>query len=424
MGKILVAIAQASLLWVLLNAALSQVLVAYRWNEFHPTIVQHIVKEVIIENPLDPVIEEEIVVKEVPAKAEVEILDIRTKARSEQLLLEIYDAKHQQTTQLQEFASKVALLVHHSLQNPSYPEPELASVATDVNSLYTLLAQPTLVEINDDALIQLLNKSLEELDMVFHSNATHSFLKTLVTLNLTRVAASATPNDCPTPPTGVRASGLKAAMGAIQHALGEQRKGRSIQRLLSEIKVVDFMTLPLPESVLAEMPQVQQDQVVAGKHDPPSDDNRVCLLEEDLVDMVELALQKSPSELQSALAEFVKNIDPDADVILDALLPPLATLTRLPSRPASPTNLRQALNSEWLFYGSTKLIDTIVDWISGYNDALDGALDSLIQSHAGEQSVGRIVVSRLLQVAGNIPLPSPVQKLYNTSQAGMLMTKM
>ena len=423
MGKILVAIAQASLSWVLLNAALSQVLVAYRWNEYHPTIVQHIVKEVFIENLLDPVIEEVIVIKEVPSKPEVEILDVHTKTRSEQLLLEIYDAKHQQATQRQEFESKIALLVHHSLQNPSYPERELASVATGVNSLYALLAQPTLADTKDDELIQLLNKSLEEIDMVVHSNATHSLLKTLVTLNLTRVTASATPHDCPSPPTGVRTSRLKAAMGTIQHALGDQRKGRSIQRLLSEIKVADFMSLPLPTSELAEVLDQQQDQI-EGKQSPNSDENRVCLLEEDLLDMVELALQKSPSDLQSALTDFVKDLDPDSDVILDALLPAPSTSTRSPSRPASPTNLRQALNSEWLFYGSTKLIDTLVDWISGYNDGLDGALDSLIQTHAGEQSVGRIVVSRLLQLAGSIPLPSHVVNLYNTSQAGILLTRM
>ena len=422
MGKILVAIAQASLYWVLLNAVLSQVLVVYRWNEYNPTIVQDIVKEVIIKKSLDPVIEEEIVVKEIVSEPVREILDAHTKSRSEQLLLEIYDAKHQQMTQLQESESKIALLVHQSIQPSTYPKQELASVATDVNSLLALLVQPTLAETKDDDLINLLDKSLDELEKVIHSNATSSLLKTLISLNLTRVAAPTVSKDCPSPPTGVRASGLRAAVGTIRHALGDQRKGRSIERLLSEIKLEDFVTLPLPASAFAEAPD-QQEGTLGGKPTPDSEDNRVCLLEEDLMDMVDLALQKSPSDLQLALTEFVKDLDPDTDVILDALLPPPTSSIRVLSRASSPTNLRQALNSELLFYGSTKLIDTLVDWVSGYNDELDGALDSLIQS-AGEQSVGRIVVSKLLEAAGRIPLPTPVVNLYNTTHAGILLTKM
>lgn len=422
MGKILVAIAQASLYWILLNAALSQVLVVYRWNEYNPTLVQDIVKEVIIEKPLDPVIEEEIVVKEVASESVGEILDAHTKSRSKQLLLALYDAKHQQMTQLQESESKVALLVHQSIQPSTYPKQELASVATDVNSLQALLVQPTLAETKDDALINLLDKSLEELDNVVNSNASSSLLKTLVSLNLTRVDAPTVTKDCPTAPTGVRASGLKAAVGTVQHALRDQRRGRSLERLLSEINVEDFMALPLPESALADAPDQQQSKLTS-KPAPDSDENRICLLEEDLMDMVDLALQKSPTDLQLALTKFVKDLDPDTDVILDALLPPPSSSIRATPRASTPTNLRQALNSEVLFYGSTKLIDTLVDWVSGYNDELDGVLDSLIQT-AGEQSVGRIVVSKLLEAAGRVPLPTPVVNLYNTTQAGILLTKM
>lgn len=422
MGKILVAIAQASLYWVLLNAALSQVLVVYRWNEYNPTLVQDIVKEVIIEKPLDPVIEEEIVVKEVASESVGEILDAHTKSRSKQLLLALYDAKHQQMTQLQESEAKVALLVHQSIQPSTYPKQELASVATDVNSLQALLFQPTLADTKDDALINLLDQSLEELDNVVYSNASSSLLKALVSLNLTRVDAPTVTKDCPTAPTGVRASGLKAAVGTVQHALRDQRRGRSLERLLSEINVEDYMALPLPESALADAPDQQQSKL-ASKPTPDSEENRICLLEEDLMDMVDLALQKSPTDLQLALTKFVKDLDPDTDVILDALLPPPSSSIRATPRASTPTNLRQALNSEVLFYGSTKLIDTLVDWVSGYNDELDGVLDSLIQT-AGEQSVGRIVVSKLLEAAGRVPLPTPVVNLYNTTQAGILLTKM
>ncbi|KAI2492501.1 hypothetical protein MHU86_22041 [Fragilaria crotonensis] len=182
------------------------------------------------------------------------------------------------------------------------------------------------------------------------------------------------------------------------------------------------MALPLPESALADAPDQQQSKL-ASKPTPDSEENRICLLEEDLMDMVDLALQKSPTDLQLALTKFVKDLDPDTDVILDALLPPPSSSIRMAPRASTPTNLRQALNSEVLFYGSTKLIDTLVDWVSGYNDELDGVLDSLIQT-AGEQSVGRIVVSKLLEVAGRIPLPTPVVNLYNTTQAGILLTKM
>jgi hypothetical protein len=61
-GTILVAIIKAAFLWGLLNVAVSQCFVVYHWNDYHPIVVQQIVKEIIVEKILEPVIEEEIVV--------------------------------------------------------------------------------------------------------------------------------------------------------------------------------------------------------------------------------------------------------------------------------------------------------------------------------------------------------------------------
>jgi hypothetical protein len=427
-GTILVAIIKAALLWGLLNVAVSQCFVVYHWNDYHPIVVQQIVKEIIVEKILEPVIEEEIVV--VPVHPEVQkepiTLDPHIKNRNQQLLQDFQKSIDHHADQLREMKSRVNLVQHNSKQPTIYPKMVDPINIYDFSALRTLLVLPTLANADMDWLNHAWTTALREVDLALSTKTAMDLIKAFLTWDFQRIQASEVPSNCPVRPTGARASDLRALMGTVHHALGDQRKGRSIGRLLEPIKVQEFMSLPLvlPESLDdagVEYPDdTQEDRLAPGDAAAPPDQDRMCLLEEDLVDMVDFALQRAPAELQLALTEFVKQLDPDSDLILDALLPPPSTLGSLPTRPASPTNLRQVLNSEWLYYGSTKLIDALVDWTSGYHDGIDAALDSLIQKHPGDDSVGRIVVSHLLHMAGKIPVPQPIVNIYNTTQAGML----
>lgn len=419
------AIIKAALLWVLLHVALSQCFVAYHWNDYHPTVVQQIVKEVIVERILEPVIEEEIVVVQVQPEVPKETItvDPQIKNRNQQLLDELQKSIERHAAQLSDMESRVNLVRYNSKQPTAYPITADPINIYDFNALRTLLLLPTLANADVEWLNNAWTAALKEIDLAINTQTANDLLKSFLTWDFQRIQASEVPSNCPIPPTGARESDLRALMGTIKYALGDQRKGRSIGRLLKQIKVQEFMALPLvlPESLDDNLEYHDDTEDVVPVDVAPPEQDRTCLLEEDLVDMVDFALQRAPEELQVALTQFVKQIDPDSDLILDALLPPPSTLVdALPTRPASPTNLRQVLNTEWLYYGSTKLIDAIVDWTSGYHDGIDAALDSLIQKYPGDDSVGRILVSYLLHMAGKIPVPQPIVTIYNTTEAGML----
>jgi hypothetical protein len=92
-----------------------------------------------------------------------------------------------------------------------------------------------------------------------------------------------------------------------------------------------------------------------------------------------------------------------SDLILDAPLNP----SFQPSRERETCNLRQVLDTP-LLKESSKWIDSVVDMMSGYNDALDRAVDKLA---AQDLSVGQAVVSMIQNLAGKVELPNVWSKV-------------
>jgi hypothetical protein len=420
LSKIIPAIVKASLYWILFNFFLSQFFVAYHWSDFHPIEIRQITKETVIEKLLDPVIEEEIVVVEVKQTTETLViypddssLEFSRKARSE-----IPHLLQNQAHYLNTLKSKVDLLKQISQQQTIFPEPSHKPIE-ETEALSILLAQPTLRTIESESLLEILKLVQEEIDFAIQSDASSSLLKLLLELNYPRSSISDIPKSCPSPPSGARASDLQSSIEVLRQTLMYMTSGSSIHQSMQQIQFQEIIKLPLPQSTLEKFSIIDAEDETVELSIVTEEEDRRCLLEEDFIDMVELAIQKSPADLQSALTSLVKDLDPETQLILDALLPPPLTEGRLSRRPASPTNLRQVLNSELFIYGSTNLIDSLVDWSSGYNDGLDSVIDSLMQQN-GDQSVGRVLVTQLLQVAGNIAVPKAFVDLHNTTNAGML----
>ena len=419
--SVLVAFLQALLAWVAFYIVISQVLVIVQWNTIHPEVIKHSVEEIRVEVALEPVVEERVVYVEVQAPGAVMVvLDDETKERNQLLLQQLHAALSQQTSLVSDLKSRIGILEYHNTVKTKYPPPKTNAKNVAVKSLSTLLSQPTLVNTNDEALKQLLTNALKELETAIETNVTIALLKTLLQSEFERVATSPSPSNCPAPPEGARASDLRAYIASIQVMLSEQQ---SLEQLLEdgneslEGSLEEFLARPLPPQI-DELYEASEPPDVAPVND---DDDRICLLEEDLQEMVNVALLNSPSDLQVALTNFVKELDPKSGLILDALLPPPLSTQTNPTSPTAPTNLRQALNNEWFWYTSTRFVDILVEWTSGYHDGLDGALDKLLLT-SGESSVGRIFVSHLLQVAGSIPVPQPVVGICNSTKAGMLAT--
>jgi hypothetical protein len=188
---------------------------------------------------------------------------------------------------------------------------------------------------------------------------------------------------------------------------------------------------PLPEGIVIMGNDDDDDdttvaQVTAPAPNPTSASNaasvetgdKVCLMPDDLDAMIELALQSPKTELQIALTKFVLQLEPNSKLILDAVLPESSTPSKTKIPPAPVTNLRMALNSEWIWYTSTTLVDVVVDAVGGYLEPLDAAIDSMASD--GE-SVGDVVVSKLLDVAAYVPIPSFITTMMQTQSTNNML---
>ena len=136
--------------------------------------------------------------------------------------------------------------------------------------------------------------------------------------------------------------------------------------------------------------------------EPSHQQNEQCLEESQLVEMMDeglLALHKR-ADLRSVLIQKVAELVPTAkEVILDMDLP-----MPQPKRGVEKEkiNLRNVLDSQLLEKAST-WVDKLVELCGGYHDSLDQYFDSI----AGDRSVGRSIVSKLLREAGKVDIPLP-----------------
>lgn len=377
------------------------------WSRIHPTITKEVIEKVdvpVIGKPSEAIVKE---VKDVIA------LDDESKGRSDLLINGLVEAQEAQAGLLSDLDTRLKSLFHTTNQPTDYPKPDSKSrESSSMDSISKLLKQKSLSQINEKTLTALLDKSLEELAAAIATGTTTDFQE-LFEMDFTRdKGEKIQSSECPSPPVVARLSDLQDTIGKFRRSLIQKRKEKSPDQWLN----MDSVRASFEDGLKAQLPSNVQAQVDAALEPPATPEekaptqignetDRVCLLEDDLIAMVDLAL-KNPADLQNSLPAYVKELD-DSELILDAILPPQPTSSQKVR--ASPVNLRQVLDSEWFLDTSTRFFDSIVDWTSGYHDELDNAVDNLAGS--GNGSIGRILVSRFLKWAGEVPLPDRVVEL-------------
>jgi len=500
-STVVMAMMTALLAWIAFYGLASQALVVWHWELVNPPPIEQMV-ETRVEVPYEVLIpgdeqiveveedeyeigddeeeEEEVVVVEVPLPPLPPriVLDEDSKLRQLQLIRQIAEAQAQQSNLLAELKQRVNVLEYNShaantakdateqptqTQTQHTPPPESVSI----DSLTTLLMKTTLQTTDDEALETLLLEALKELEAAIEFNVTttsststtdnnnnnNNNAALLLTQLLTQTPfvrdkpIESDANNCPPVPDGARHSDLRATLSTMLHGLTEQRKGRSVERLLfnpedgthlAETTLEEQIKAALPEGIvdMESIDDDDDDEVVVtaptpapttATNDTPQED-KICLLPDDLEAMVELAMTSHAVDLQIALTKFVQQIEPDSKLILDAVLPSKKKSSSTKTKTPSSTNLRQALNSEFIWQTATSLVDAVIDQCGGYFEPLDAAVDSLVEgsssSDNGDASVGRVVVARLLQAAAAVPVPAAAASSsnhQNQSKAGMLL---
>lgn len=393
--------------WILFYFFILVLLILDGWSRIHPTVTKEVIEK--IEVPVKSK-EAEVVVQEVK---NVILLDDKSKDRNEYLVNGLLEAQKNQADLLSDLDARLSSLLHNTNQSIEYPKSDgksQESVSTD--SISKLLKHKSLSQINEKTLIGLLDKSLEELATVIETNSALN-LQELFAFDFIRdKRETIESSDCPAPPVVARQSDLQESIGKFHRSLIQKRKEKSPDQWLN----LDSVRTSFESGLEAPLPTNIQEQVNMAL-EPPSppeeiepaqsgnETDQVCLLEEDLIAMVDLALS-NPADLQNSLPAYVKELD-DSDLILDAALP--RPMTSAQEKRASPVNLRQVLDSEWFLDTSTRFFDSIVDWTSGYHDGFDDAVDRLAGS--GDASIGRILVSRIMKWAGEVPLPDRLVEL-------------
>jgi hypothetical protein len=162
------------------------------------------------------------------------------------------------------------------------------------------------------------------------------------------------------------------------------------------------------DDIIAKAPKAS-----GGGGDGSSSSNS-CIDEEQLMGLIDeglLALLRR-ADLRDVLQRKVLELDPSAEsVILDADFPMMQQ--RIPERKS--INLRRVLDTS-LLVETIAWVDQLVEMIGGYNDRFDQFLDSMA---SGRESVGEIVVRRLLEESGRVEIPHPkkiIEKVIRNSK--------
>jgi hypothetical protein len=172
-----------------------------------------------------------------------------------------------------------------------------------------------------------------------------------------------------------------------------------------------------------------------------SKDYSDCVLTQSVVPWVEVGLDalERKKDVRAALLHrlAMENID-TSRIILDADLDDsfssvnAAKLRQKLARPQQAVSLRRLLGMPVTTQFAPTIVDGVLDLISGYNDALDQVLDSIIVAHqtalaaSGDEnvdsdrsSIGKELIYRLLELSGKVQLPIPAA--VRQSKLGLLI---
>lgn len=290
-------------------------------------------------------------------------------------------------------------------------------------SLDSLLQRATLAEIPSSTVLNhLFVQAIADLKQVLVSAETLDWASVQSQLSVEfppkqpSVAQEGVVLECPTaadedmggpsiPPETARKSDLDEHLATIDVLL-KKRTIISVDQGLSAI-VAPHMISTLEQTVRQRIESALKDIVKAAtagrkEHSRSSrSPGSRCLDREGVVEIVEeglLALQQH-ANLRNVLRKKAIELNPSiTSIILDADLPP--PTPKIPFRET--TNLGRVLDTP-LVLQLARGIDHLIEMAGGYNDQLDQWLDSVV---GGRESVGEMVVRKLLEESGKIEIPS------------------
>jgi rubrerythrin len=227
------------------------------------------------------------------------------------------------------------------------------------------------------------------------------------------------------PKDAAREQDLQEVLQKFDKLFSKRMGGAGVQALLPETrKEVEDITLSKVENMLQDIAtaiQALEEQIqhtnngiesAATTNDAAA--SSACDINLEMVTaLVDAGLKAMAvhGDVREALHKTVRQYDSTAELILDADLPPVVAKETMPA--STVINVRDVIDSP-LLIKSMDWIDDLVDLVGGYNDKLDQYLDTL----SNRNSVGEVVVEKILKRAGLIDID--VSKLPPTLQRKIL----
>lgn len=289
--------------------------------------------------------------------------------------------------------------------------------------------------------IEALEAQIAEKDTVLWQNVSAIFSRKDLDFGaiIRKVADAISKQECP-----LEGSGVSLVNEDVLNA-----KVKVVQDLLKQRRTLD-VPIVLVESLdrLQKLVGLRVEEVTkmlasetSASAQTASKDFLDCVLTQSVVPWVEAGLDalERKKDIRSALLHrlAMEAID-TSHIILDADLDDsfstvnAAKLRQKLTRPQQTVSLRRLLAMPITTQFAPTIVDGVLDLVSGYNDALDQVLDSIIVAHqtalaaTGDESVdvdrssiGKELVHRLLEVAGKVQLPVPAA--VRQSKLGMLI---
>ncbi len=321
----------------------------------------------------------------------------------------------QQQTLLQEMREKLDQL-DFDLSSPAQESTNVVGI----ESLNSLLQRPALAEIPSSTVLDhLFSRALVELKEILLAPEARDWasLESQISADFPTKQPSVPDNgvvaECLTskdeeskthtssiPPNAARQSDIEGRVKVLETYLERRNK---VDQEISDLLLPD--TLTSLERATQQRIHVTLEMIIAAttsgharnKKSPASS----CLMTDDVLEIVEggLAALEQGADLRNVMRKKVMDLDPAAtSIILDADLPP--PTPKIPRRET--TNLQRVLDTP-LILQLVQQIDHLVEMVGGYNDRLDHWLDSVA---GGRESVGEMVIRRLLEESGKVEIPS------------------
>lgn len=371
--------------WLAIYVVISQVLVIPKWRS-SSTVAREVVVVVAAED-----VAEAVSMAQQDAKLAEQREQEEQIQRLNELILKLKQEEDRQQKVVTSTEEQLKMLRAQVFRPLSKGDQSTKPTGVSPNLIFLkqLLELSTLSNVPSNALKQLSKAMRNQVDAIAAANATVEWSEVVEVVTARYERRDEPARQCPSKPIDSSLASESQFHQKFQQveALIQQRAS-TVPPLLNKDGVLES----LQQQASNRPPLVER-----------SDSDPTCVSEKHITSMVEEGLDalQRRLDLRRVLKRYLLSNFQDvakSDLILDAPLDPPSP----PSRERETINLRHVLDTP-LLKESSKWVDRVVDMMSGYNDALDRAVDKLA---AQDFSVGQAVLSMIQTLAGKVELPN------------------